>query len=493
MADNEQGHGLQRYHFDSFARSLRTTVVACHPVPEGFTFDAEPHHSGGAGKAKGKGKGKKGKKGTNGAQDTDAPPADPLPTHIVRLADTVLFAEGGGQPYDKGTINGDAVVRVLRAANAKQHQQSADQAEVDDTLPLHFVCVKGTPPAAGDDVEVTLDWDRRFYHMQQHSAQHLISAIAERQYKWKTTSWWLGADKSNIEFLAEDESIPVTPERIRELEEATNSKICGALPVEVTLSYENEGSDSSDADGQERKSTARHQGRATRVVAIEGGKTDSNQCCGTHVSNTAQLQCVKLLGSEPARGQVRVFFVAGAHAMALFDAAIQRETAMTATVCTRPEDHVRLVSRTFAEHRAMSRQIKGLMAEIAAFEATLLIADFSSEAKMDRVVSLHREVGDMAFAGLVATTVTDAVPDAVCFITCGNEPPKGPTHPQEGIFLVACNKKNTGFDLQSAGKAVSSVLKGRGGGRAPRYQGKSPDVRLRNQALEALRATFVVE
>ena len=154
-----KGHGLQRYHFDSFARTLVATVLACDPVPENFSFDAVPA---------GKGKKQKGKKAK---ASVSKGPEEKRPSHILRVSDTVLFAEGGGQPFDTGLVNDKhRVVRVLRAANAKEHQQVASQSSIDDTIPLHYVSIEdGACFAVGEEVELAVDWERRLYHMQQHS------------------------------------------------------------------------------------------------------------------------------------------------------------------------------------------------------------------------------------------------------------------------------------------------------------------------------------
>lgn len=48
------------------------------------------------------------------------------------------------------------------------------------------------PVEVGKEVEVVLDWKRRLDHMQQHSAQHLISGIANTRFKWDDASWNLG-------------------------------------------------------------------------------------------------------------------------------------------------------------------------------------------------------------------------------------------------------------------------------------------------------------
>ena len=117
-------------------------------------------------------------------------------------------------------------------------------------------------------------------------AQHLISAIAENEYQWDTTSWYLGEDKCNIEFSAKNPDKPVTQENLNALESLVNKSIREARPVgvKVVLNDESESSGNPESD---RKDPSRHHG-ALRVVVIEG--IDSNQCCGTHVSSTSELQ-----------------------------------------------------------------------------------------------------------------------------------------------------------------------------------------------------------
>ena len=53
-------------------------------------------------------------------------------------------------------------------------------------MAVHFTAV---PVAEGEDVHMAVDWGRRFDHMQQHSGQHLITAVADKMFDYKTTSW----------------------------------------------------------------------------------------------------------------------------------------------------------------------------------------------------------------------------------------------------------------------------------------------------------------
>ena len=61
---------------------------------------------------------------------------------------------------------------------------------------VHFLT---GPLTVGEEATGKIDWNRRWDHMQQHSSQHLITAIADSIFGFKTTSWWLGEYLSHIE------------------------------------------------------------------------------------------------------------------------------------------------------------------------------------------------------------------------------------------------------------------------------------------------------
>lgn len=103
-----------------------------------------------------------------------------LKGYEIILEDTILFPEGGGQPCDYGFLNEVPVEQVLRRADKAIH-------------------VTDKPLNVGDEVKQAIDWNRRFDHMQQHSGQHLITAVLDRDYKYYTISWYLGEDVAYVE------------------------------------------------------------------------------------------------------------------------------------------------------------------------------------------------------------------------------------------------------------------------------------------------------
>ncbi len=163
-----------------------------------------------------------------------------------------------------GTIDDKPVINVRRnAENA-----------------IHFV-ISDNPFAIGQEVGVKVDWSRRFDHMQQHSAQHLITAIADQTFSMPTTSWALGEEVSYIEL----DSPHISDQIIDELQNLVNEKIRSSIAVNVTLHDRN---DINLEEVRTRLELPEDQTGPIRVVSIEG--IDRNTCCGTHVSNLSHLQ-----------------------------------------------------------------------------------------------------------------------------------------------------------------------------------------------------------
>lgn len=222
----------------------------------------------------------------------------------VICEDTILFPEGGGQPFDKGTMNDFPVVNVLRKGTQAIHRVQADS----------------EPFKGGEECLQKVDWPRRLDHMQQHSGQHLLSALFEQVYGYDTKSWWLGTDTSYIEL---DNKCSITDEEIRDIENRCNAAISKAVPVSVAV-FESLGAiTSEDVKRATRGLPADHEGQI-RVINIEG--VDSNLCCGTHVTNLAQLQAIKLLNLErPSKSKLILHFLVGNRITNRFQIMFERE------------------------------------------------------------------------------------------------------------------------------------------------------------------------
>ncbi|CAG2058484.1 unnamed protein product [Timema podura] len=220
----------------------------------------------------------------------------------VILDDTILFPEGGGQPCDRGFLGSVPVVQVSR------HGTDA----------VHFVT---EPLVEGETVRQMLDWDRRLDHMQQHSGQHLVTAIADLEFGYPTTSWWLGEEVSYIEL----DTPTIKQEEITNIERIVNDKIRASSPVDVQVFGE---VGLIPETVRTRGLPDGHKG-PVRVVTIQG--VESNMCCGTHVSNLCQLQVIKLLHAEKGKkNKTNLHFLVGGRVLKHLAGCLEREQKFTA-------------------------------------------------------------------------------------------------------------------------------------------------------------------
>ncbi len=358
------------------------------------------------------------------------------------LEATVLYPEGGGQPADRGTVGGIPVLDVQKREGEIRHYLQA--------------------PVEPGPVRVSLDWPRRFDHMQQHTGQHLLTAMAQDRFGWPTTAFHLGESRCDIELATE----ALDPRRVEELESAVAGAIRQGLRVGsrwVTAA------EYSTLKVRSRGLPEGHAGDI-RLVEIEG--LDLNTCGGTHLRSTAELEVLKLLGTEPIRGGTRLFFVAGQRVRQRMGGHEQRNAALRTLLGAPDEELVAGVEAKLAQLQASERRLRRLEEQLAEALAGAWAAD------PDRVQDHHLEGQDGAFLGRVARGLVAAAPTKVTFLTG--------EHEGQAAFVLAAGPE-AGVELAALGATVATLLEGRGGGRAPIFQGKAGSLKGRGRAAEAVR------
>lgn len=204
----------------------------------------------------------------------------------LTLEETAFYPHGGGQPCDEGTIGGIPVLDVSKEDEIIWHKV--------ESLPLET------------SVVCRLNWDRRFDHMQQHSGQHLLSAICLEVLGAQTLSFHLGVDYATI-----DVELPELPlERLELLEREVNRHIY--LNHEITSYF---------VTGEEAASLSLvKQPKVTDGIRIvEMKDVEYNACGGTHVSSTGEIGMIKLLKAERQKGNTRIYFLCGYRALQEFN------------------------------------------------------------------------------------------------------------------------------------------------------------------------------
>jgi misacylated tRNA(Ala) deacylase len=373
------------------------------------------------------------------------------PTRVLRLdqtsagwaallEDSVLFPEGGGQPSDQGTLNGVAVHAVSSAPGG--------------------VLVQLAAPVEIGPGELVLDWSRRFDHMQQHTGQHLLTALAADTFGWATTSFHLhpGLDAiCDIELDAET----LDPERLQQLQDRANAEIRAARPVRAR-----------ESSPQDLPAEVRSRGlpeglqEPVRLVEIEG--IDLNTCGGTHVRSTSELQALILLGTERLRGGTRLFYVAGQRVLHRLRLSEQRTRALSALLSRGSSEVVLGVEQLQAELKTLRKQLVSAQAELCDALAAQLVA------RGGPVRSLHRPDGDAAMLSRLAQSILREAPGATLWLTAGAD--------KEGAFLLVTEPSR----LAVLAPRVLELLEARGGGPAGRLQGKTARLDRRDEVLALL-------
>jgi alanyl-tRNA synthetase len=198
----------------------------------------------------------------------------------VYLDRTAFYPSSGGQPFDVGTLGGVTVVDVV---------------DEDDCV-AHVV----ENPLALGDVTGEVDWTRRFDHMQQHTGQHLISAVFEELFGISTVSFHMGSTVSTIDVSAAS----LSPSQTERVEERCAEIVAEARPVLIT--FEDASADLGLRKVSERTGTL-------RIVSIK--HLDRSACGGTHLRSTAEIGPVAIRKLEKIRGTTRVEFVCGMRAI----------------------------------------------------------------------------------------------------------------------------------------------------------------------------------
>jgi len=360
---------------------------------------------------------------------------------FVVLADTILYPEGGGQPADRGWIAGVAVEDVQTVEGQVRHY------------------LAGPPPAGL--VKVELDWVRRFDHMQQHTGQHLLTAIAEQRFGWHTTVFHLGEQLSDIEL----DTPKITLEQLTDLEEAVAAEIRAARPVTARrVSPE-------DYAALPVRTRGLPEGLTGDIRLVEIAGIDLNTCGGTHVRSTAEIEGLKLLGTEGMRGGTRLFYVAGVRLRRLLAAHHERNAKLRQLVGTSDEELPAGVSAKLEQLKDAQRAARILEEGLAVESARALALG------PEPILHAHWPERDLAFLQRVARELVRLAPERVALLMAGDE--------GQGAFVLCAGERAT-IDLAAAGRGVAEILGGRGGGSGRIFQGKAALSR-RAEALAWLR------
>ncbi len=358
----------------------------------------------------------------------------------IYLERSAFYPTSGGQPHDTGSIGGVPLVAVEDEGEAIAHLVAA--------------------PVENDEVDCRVDWDRRFDHMQQHSGQHLLSAVFVEHFGVATVSFHLGQESSTIDL----DTAALEPARILEAERRANEVVCENRLLAVSFE------DAAQTRGL-RKPSERE--GILRIVSIEG--LDRSACGGTHVARTGEIGPILLRKTERVRNTVRVEFLCGGRAVrrarADFDA-LSRVAQMVSVSLDEAPD---VVAGQFEAARQAEKLRRKLETELAQVQGRELYSSTAPDADGVRRVWRRMPSGNLEDLRAIAQSFT-AQARAV-FAAALDDPP--------AVLLAA--SADSGLDAGKVLKAALVEAGGRGGGNPRMAQGSLPSRALLGQVFAKLK------
>jgi alanyl-tRNA synthetase len=283
------------------------------------------------------------------AKETEAS-ADNAHLWQVALDRTAFYPEGGGQPWDTGGL-------VATAPSGATLEIPVERVEEDEAGEVwHFV---RKPLTEGTEITGKIDFDRRTDHEQQHSGQHLLSAIFLRELNARTVSFHLGAESSTIDLALPEGMDKLSDDDLRRVEETTNRVVYENRPL-ITHWVERPLAEQMLARGDLRKLPPLE--GPFRIVQMQG--IEFNACGGTHVQTTGAIGSILLRRVEKVRHGSRVEFVCGLRAIrsARRDYTLLDTVARTLTV-SRTNVPGR-VEKLLEDRKVSAKEIKRLTQEL---------------------------------------------------------------------------------------------------------------------------------
>ena len=365
----------------------------------------------------------------------------------VYLDRTALYPTSGGQPFDTGTLGGRRIVDVVDEESRVAHVLDVPLAQTSGAVEGH------------------VDWERRFDHMQQHTGQHLLSAVLEDLFGWKTVSVHFGDQTSTLD--VDTETVP----RARLDAAGDRANLLIAENHAVTVAFE----DAASAVGLRKPSDRTGE---IRVVTI--AEVDRSACGGTHVRATGEIGGLLLRRTEKVKQGTRIEFVCGRRAVARARADYAALSAIAHAVSSSVDDAAGVVASKLAAAHETEAAHRKLARELDAFRAHACYDSTVADGRGVRRVVERRDAGTLddlrgfahAWCALTRTAYVGTVEQGA----------------GSGGQIVVGTSEDSGLVAGAVLKAALSAAGGRGGGSPRMAQGAVPGDKMESVVQAILEA-----
>lgn len=352
-------------------------------------------------------------------------------TPYVVLEESAFYPTGGGQPFDKGTLNGICVTDVVVRG---------------DGVVIH----KLEEEILDDKVDGEVNWDRRTEHMCLHTGQHVLSQAIRQTLSIDTVSFHLGEESVTIDLATRD----VSSADLDRAEVEANRIIREARPVKAWFPTPEE------MESLSIRKLSDKAGDTVRLVEISD--FDRCGCGGTHVRNTAEIQLIKILHTEVKNGQTRVHFTAGPRALRDYERKHEVVASLTSTFSLTQQEIIPTVQKLVDSGKRGQKELDHLKRSLAEYRGKELAAKAPLTTVRDREVRLVKEIMADASVDELRSLVHSiiATPHMLAILAKPGDP---------GTLVIGSSSEIPAKDLLQ--EILKELDTGRGGGNAHVAQG----------------------
>ncbi|MBR5521143.1 MAG: alanyl-tRNA editing protein [Oscillospiraceae bacterium] len=338
----------------------------------------------------------------------------------IVLDQTAFYPEGGGQPCDRGVMCWGENTALINDVREKSGQV------------VHY---SDTAIPEGTQVHGTIDWDRRFDMMQQHTGEHIFSGVVNSMFGYNNVGFHLSEKDNVVDFDG-----PMTKEDIKAVMDRCNAEIWANRPV-IAGYPEN-------VKELEYRSKKELSGP---IRIVSAGNADTCACCGTHTSTTAQAGPVVAISSMAYKGGTRINILCGRRAVEYLKQRNDDCYAISHQLSAPVEKITDAVAARMAEIDQLKyrlagarRQLMAVWAEKAEVTDGLCIM-VSENLRSNEILQLTQMLAGKANTALVYSPQQDT----------------------NGKLCIISTEKDT----NKLGRHISATLGGKGGGKPGTYQG----------------------
>lgn len=249
----------------------------------------------------------------------------------LSLSQTCFYPEGGGQPGDIGILQN--IDEPNKKVNVLDTVWSEGQIwhQVDSLLP-NASLIKGI-----------INFENRYDMMQQHSGEHIISGIVNRDFGYNNVGFNINNRETTFDFDGD-----LNWEQIEKIEQEANQAVTANIDIEIHLLKAEEQKQYSYRSKLNLKDTV-------RLVVVPG--YDVCACAGTHVKKTGEIGQIKIIKRESYKGGVRLTVLCGQRSLKYHQklSKIFREAAELLSANT--QNFVPLIQRQVDEVSSLKKEI----------------------------------------------------------------------------------------------------------------------------------------